>query len=57
MVLDILDLYGNGLVVAVETVTINYRAFVNNIVINGVEKIVKPIKATVSINQGFMEIE
>jgi FkbM family methyltransferase len=57
MALNILDLYGDGLVVAVEPVTINYRALVNNILINGVEKIVKPIKAAVSVNQSPIEIE
>jgi FkbM family methyltransferase len=57
MALNILDLYGDGLVIAVEPATINYRALVNNIVINGVEKIVKPIKVAVSLNQGSMEIE
>lgn len=57
MALNILDLYGDGVVVAVEPVTINYRALVNNIMINGVEKIVKPVKVAVSINKGFIEIE
>jgi len=57
MALNILDLYGDGLVVAVEPATINHRALVNNIVINGVEKIVKPIKAAVSANQSPIEIE
>lgn len=57
MALNILDLYGGGLVVALEPATINHCALVNNIVINGVEKIVKPIKAAVSINQGSLEIE
>ena len=57
MALYILDLYGDGFVVAVEPATINYRALVNNIVINGVEKIVKPIKAAVSVNQSPIEIE
>jgi len=57
MALNILDLYGDGLVVAVEPATINYRALVNNILINGVEKIVKPIKAAVSVNQSPIEIE
>jgi FkbM family methyltransferase len=57
MALNILDLYGDGLVVAAEPVAVNYRVLVNNVVINGVEKIVKPIKAAVSLNQGSMEIE
>jgi predicted O-methyltransferase YrrM len=57
MALNILDLYGDGVVVAVEPVTINYRALVNNIMINGVDKIVKPVKVAVSINNGFIEIE
>jgi FkbM family methyltransferase len=57
MALNILDLYGDGIVVAVEPVTINYRALVNNIVINGVKKIVKLVKVAVSINKGFIEIE
>ena len=57
MALNILDLYGDGLVVAVEPATINYRALVNNIMINGVKKIVKPIKAAVSVNQSPKEIE
>jgi FkbM family methyltransferase len=57
MALNILNLYGDGLVVAVEPATINYRALVNNIMINGVKKIVKPIKAAVSVNQSPKEIE
>lgn len=57
MALNILDLYGDGVVVAVEPVTINYRALVNDIVINGVKKIVKPVKVAVSINKGFIEVE
>jgi FkbM family methyltransferase len=57
MALTILDLYGDGLVVAVEPATINYRALINNIVTNRVEKIVKPIKAAVSANQSPIEIE
>lgn len=38
MALNILDLYGDGVVVAVEPVTINYRALVNNIVIMELRK-------------------
>jgi FkbM family methyltransferase len=57
MTLNILDLYGDGLVVAVEPATINYRALVNNILINRVEKTVKPIKVAVSVNQSPIEIE
>jgi FkbM family methyltransferase len=57
MALNILDLYGDGLVIAVEPATINYRALVNNVMINGVKKIVKPIKVAVSANQSPIEIE
>jgi len=54
---NIIDLYGNGLVIAVEPNIVNYYTLVNNIKINGVGKVVKAIKAAVASNQGFVEVE
>jgi len=54
---QILDTYGDGLVVAVEPITVNYLALLNNIRLNRVERVVQPIKAAVAQEPRWVEIE
>ena len=41
---------------AIEPVSINYRALVNNIKVNDVENVVLPVKAAVDVKRGVEEL-
>lgn len=56
MAKGIMQSCGKGLVMAIEPVSINYRALVNNIKVNDVENVVLPVKAAVDVKRGVEEL-
>jgi len=56
MAKGIMQSCGKGLVMAIELISINYRALINNIKVNDVESIVLPVKAAVDVKRGVEEL-
>jgi FkbM family methyltransferase len=57
MAKHIKEVCNNGLIIAIEPVSINYNAMLNNIEINMVKDIVKPIRAAVASKEDYIEVE
>ena len=57
MAKHIKEVHNNGLIIAIEPVSANYNVMLDNIEINMVKDIVKPVKAAVASKEDYIEVE